>query len=295
MSELRKNGYKTVPSGGGHKKIVDHRGQAVVDDNGPLLISSSPGDNTWREKHVARLLRRGVIKRDPWGQDEPAGVRDENRKAGPGLKDPEIRARAQERQDEENRRRAEETKALRARIEPFVAKVGGWDKRGFQSELSQAFAAYGERRGHLDWTPNTAAATQLFYKLRKGGTWNDRIIQHVTLFFDDILNSEDPVLRYVDLVRESKNLPPTEVRAVETGPAVGLPTDRVLIHDKPPEELGYGPKNAAKQIRSNGVGPLYESKLALEVLFEMVHGREEVDKDAVINLAYRVAELETRG
>lgn len=200
---IKKNGYKLVPSGSGHKKVVDQRGRSVVDKDGPVIVSSSPSEVRWREMHVSRLIKAGVLKEDPWNP-EP-----KERSSG-NLRDPAVQAKIRETKAREMAQREERTRRIRSRLEPIVAKVGGWDKSGFVADLGRVYYHLAKTRGRVEAPKNQASAIQNARNLKLGGTLSDNNAVCWELLLDDLekAGKEPNGLRdrFVDLLREAKGI-----------------------------------------------------------------------------------------
>lgn len=221
-----KGEFKTLPSKGGHKKVVDKMGKAVVDEHGPLIISSSPGDSRWREKHVKRLIDAGVLQYDPWDPPEkPRG-------SGRGFADPATKERSQQRLAAEGRRRAERTRRIRAKLEPLVMRLGGWDKHGLQAELARTIHHYLKTRGRVETWESEQSAVVVLSNLRKGGTLSDQSCICFELFFEDLEHAGDDEAqrqRYFKLLREAKGLAPVQE---ETGVVVRMASRLIPIEQR---------------------------------------------------------------
>lgn len=272
LRAIRANGYKTVPSGGGHKKVVDRHGKAVVDSNGPLLISSSPSDHRWRDMHVKRLMKAGVLKEDPWNPEEK--TRDRNQNGG----DPQHGARVAAMYRKQIAR-DERTRQIRMRLEPMVARLGGWDKQGFTSQIGRVMFSYARSRGRVEAPVTEAAAVQNARNLKGGATLSDKAAVCWELLLTDLEQAFDESQedglrgRYFELVREAQ----------------GLGTPR-LVPDEP--EAPAALELVTEQHRRHPVEVSIPS-LALEVAIRMGMGAaSEPDMDQILVLAERIARME---
>ena len=290
----RANGYKTIPAQGGHKKIVDHRGKPVVDDNGPLIISSSPSDARWREMTVKRWIAAKVIKADPFKGDTPSkavrkltGGATSGKDGGTRLTDPEIQ---QKKVDAIKARFAEHralSQKVREDLEPIIVKLGGWDKHGVKSQMGDVIFWFNEWRGHVERFPSASAASSALANLKKGNALSDKSRTAIGYFVDELKKAADPQARYFELLRLSKGLPAREDEPVRGGSP---------LSDPPPKEER---EKQADKTETNGhgkteqIGPSTKPSLALQVVAEMMVGRTEVD-DAVLRLGERIQDMELR-
>jgi hypothetical protein len=279
---IKRNGFNVVPAGSGHKKVVGKNGRPVVDSNGPVIISSSPSDGRWRTMTVKRLMAAKVLTADPWESSQKA---DTSGKAA-RLTDPEVRERARLSQLAQHKERQEKTQQLRARFEPFVMKLGGWEKSGVTTQVATTAFGYLASRNRVENFVSLSAATQSLRSLRLGNTLREAARVAWSLFMDDIEAAEDPVARYFQIQREVKGLPP---EATTNGNGEGA-----LVHLPlkgggtltPPGGPVPPPRASA------GIRPYTKPTLALEVVYHATAGRENPDFDAVMKLGERVLALE---
>lgn len=216
IHEQSKGLYKVV-SGGKHKKIIyakdapgNRAGQAVRDESGPLILSDTPGEHRNRELAVHRLLKAGVLRFDPWkppqGKDQRVG---ETAGRSDGDREDKFEQKIAHRLavSDEHRRTNQLTQDLRERVEPIVAKLGGWDKRGLKAELSSAAYNFLEQISFEPRWPTKGAANQSCFQLAKGQTLNTPSRNMWSRFFDELESSIDgPTTRYFELVRAAKGL-----------------------------------------------------------------------------------------
>lgn len=271
---IRKSGYKLVPSGGGHKKVVDQRGRPVVDRNGPLIVSSSPSEARWREMHVSRLMNAGVLKEDPWNPEE--------RPRRQGLQDPAVKEKAHIALQREMARREQETKKIRERIEPLVVKLGGWEKHGFVADLGRVMYHVVKARGRVEAPKNQAAAVANARNLKLGGTLSDSNAICWNLLLDDLEQAQlsGPTGlrdRWVELCREAKGV--NRVPSTLPPELPGLNG----VEPEPPTPLQLAPAPAA----------IVVPRLALEAAARMGKGvTTDAEMNEVIVLAEKFAQLE---
>lgn len=299
IDEIRKNGFKVAPSGK-HRKVVDVEGKimgarnkVVTDENGPIIISSTPGDFRARDMHVKRLLKRKVILRDPWAVDKGEGK--EGRKAGFSEED---RQRGRERVAEEARRRHERTMQVRARIEPIIAKLGGWDKRGMVSEIGRVALHFTTKQHKPGWKTE-AGAMQGANSLKKGNTLSDAAVDAWNLLCDELekawrkgpgTSPNDEALRerYFELVRESKGIAP-EPEEPKKDLSKTTPVIRSQIKDTKPDEPSE-PRRSG-HMREGILGEKMPT-LALKAVFLMSMGREGQAMPDVLEVGEDILRLE---
>jgi hypothetical protein len=276
FKELRKiiqrKGYKCVPgSGGGHVKILDPKGRRVIDENGPVILSTTPSDYRARDLAVARLIRAGVLtdKDLPWKPQKPKlllGEPDEEK-----LSRDEQLARAKQAERDvikgEQRTRQERTQEIRARLEPLLTTLGGWTKRGMIGEMADV--AYHHNKGTAWGFPSVQAARANATSLRRGGTLSE---DKATCWLGLLDTLEEAAGRnklreaWFDLVRAARGLPPrtqpvvayTAPTAVDaSGPAKVLlqPEGGELVAEM---EEQYGNGDRWSKRYSNESNPLLE-------------------------------------
>lgn len=299
LDEIKANGFKVVPSGK-HHKVVDVEGKlgaknkVVTDTNGPIIISSTPGDFRARDMHVKRLKGAGIIKRDPWAKDK--GEAAEGRKKGFSEDD---KARARERIAQESRRREERTKQLRSRVEPIVMKLGGWERRGATAELGRVAMYFAAKAGKKTWA-SESSAMQNAHQLKKGNTLSDQAVDAWNLLCDELEkawrrgpgttpNDEALRERWFELVREEKGIkpdpPPPDPR--KPGPVI-----RTQI--KPPGETEPEEESASNNGRVHHVGPLSDKTptVALKAVFLMSQSADSEQMDDVLAVGEDILRLE---
>jgi hypothetical protein len=121
LKAARANGFKTVP-GRGHRKFVDRHGKTVVDDNGPVIISSSPSDHRWREMTVKRMMGAKILKVDPFASHEKVKDRDAGGERN-GKGDVQLRKERNE-SLAAGEQKIQRTTELRNRLGPLLANAG---------------------------------------------------------------------------------------------------------------------------------------------------------------------------
>jgi hypothetical protein len=285
--------YQLNMSSSGHWKITtgpNHplgKNKPVVDEGGPVTLAGTPSDVRWRKNVVARLRKvslAGVplLPYDPFNKPRLKNV---------DLSPIDFEQRRLQGVQERNERNAEETRALRAQVEPLVAKLGSWENTSFLNELSGVIYHYGVSRKLDPWfntkgDPTPESIYSLLKRLNEGKTLSERSIQSMRVFWTDLEFSDDVVQRYVELLRESRGLP-REASVPEVIEKLGpLP----LPHF--PAEPPPGARELLETFAANAELAVQEYPLALEVLYEMVAGRADADRERVLDIALRVMRLE---
>lgn len=284
IKAVKANGYDVVPSGAGHKKVVK-RGKPVVDKDGPLIISSSPSEVRWREMHVSRLMKAGVLKEDPWNP--------EPKERGSRLRDPNVQAAKLRAIQAASEARQERTRKIRAKLEPLVARLGGWDKHGFVAELGRIQYQLAKNRGRVETPKSMASAIQNARQMKLGGTLSDNNALCWELLIDDLERHDrrDPEsglhLRWVELQREVRGLPNDEEEPLASAQAAVL-----ALRSPLPPELPGAAENGRPEEPHPAEGPLLPS-LALEATAYMGRGaRDKEEMDRVLVLGEKIARLE---
>jgi hypothetical protein len=236
---IRQKGYKVVPGRGGHVKILDSKGRKVIDENGPLILSSSPGDFRARDLAAARLIRAGVLERKdlPWQPEKPKGLllgdAADNGKKSKAEQARDRREEERRKVADENRSRHERTQEVRARLEPIITRLGGWGKRGLVGELGSV--VFHHSKGAPWGFPSVQAARANATSLRKGGTLSDDRLTCWLGLLDTLEGA--PLLReaWFDMVRAARGLPPRSQPVVAEMPGsvveggLNAPPARVLL------------------------------------------------------------------
>lgn len=296
IDAAKKNGYKVVPSGRSkHLRVVDDKGRVVVDENGPVIVSGTPGDVRMRDMHVKRFIGAGIIKpeQDPWkpqkaGEKGPAQQRDEKKQ--------QVEAARLHGLAEASRQRAERTRKIRARWEPIMAKLGGWDKRGMQSETAKVLFHYVKSRGRTEAPASEIATIQLIQRIRRGDTLSHDSATVMELFLDDLEKyAGDIPQRWAELLREAKGLP-TRSATPEAGP----PIVRRAVVPQPQEPPLAAPAVAtappepeyAPLVALAGETPLVAPRLAIDALALMMTGLPEEMHNEARAIARDILQLE---
>lgn len=325
-AHIRKAGFKIVKTGNGaHKKILDKKGAVVTDKNGPLILSGSPSEHRWREMHVQRLMDAGVLKSDPW-KPTPSGAKPEGEPKGKraDLQDPAIRERMLASIQAKADVNREATAKLRARLEPIIAKLGGWrDVRGDNrtvsgvsiTEYSEVMSHWATVRGRVEFPKKTqrgtamnmGALTQAVRNLKiPGNTVGEWWMPLFTVFVDELehrastpgggIDLGKAADRYRELLREQKGIPVP----IATPPA-GEPTGAR------PEPLPRGPHepppvDVPQVVEHETIGPRHDvhaPKIALEAVARMVMGYAGMGEDGsdgewkrILEIGAEIAELE---
>jgi hypothetical protein len=317
---IRKRGFKIVRTGNGaHKKILDKKGAVVVDKDGPLILSGSPGDRRWIEMHVHRLTHAGVLnpfKPTPSGQEPKEGEANGKPKGKRAdLQDPAIRARMLQTIQDKSAASKEATARLRARWEPILAKLGGWSERGGDPhhrggvsivEFTEVMQHWATVRGRTEMpkktqrgTPmNMGAMTQITRNLKiPGNTIGDYWMPLFKVFVDELemkagspVDSQKAANRYLELLKEMKG-----ITAAPQAPPAGPPTLAPQPLPQTPHEALPEPTPLRPQTPPV-LGPatrVHAPRLALETLYLLARRDSSgTDEKRIIGLAAEIAELE---
>jgi hypothetical protein len=285
-----KGKFKVAKSGSKHYKVLHANGAVVTDENGPLIISSSPSDWRWRSMAVARFMRAGVLKSDPYTATRGRAGEDDAEEDD-GLTE---RERAERRQKEERARQLADrsetfrarTQTLRARVEPIVAKLGGWSRGGSGVKVSDFVsvlqhwanteAAKLIPTGTLGEAVPASSWTGAVNNLRTpGGTVSEKWMPLLEGFTTRLERDagEPPIpdesaLIYLDLLRESKGIV-----------LPGAPGDAIVPDVPEPIEVA-------------AVTKFVFPKLAMDALFWMARGAGPGDQSEILALAEEIATLE---
>lgn len=259
---IEKDGYKVVPSGSGHWRVLTNKGAVIVDENGPVILSGTTSEFRGRDMAVHRLMKAGVLKRDPWA---PTAKKTEDDQAPDPDEMSEQERAVYEAEQEEARRtnqeRSRRTFAVRERIEPVIARLGGWDKRGMLTEIGTV-AHYFATQSRLPdaWTSPQAAAENA-RALSKGATLSDPMATIWERLMTELESWPDTQLRWMQLLREAKGLEEPTI-----GEAV-TPLERGL-------QVVQGGGAVVPLPKIEGM-----PTLALRAMFEMGVGRAAHDPD----------------
>jgi hypothetical protein len=306
VNELKRlvisNGFKLVPNGAGHWKLLNKKGAVVIDAKGPVILSGSASDVRARDMHVQRLLAVGALKSDPWKptKAKTEGEREESKTAH--LHSEEARQRRRERELQASRDSQERTRKVRERLEPFVVSIGGWEKKGVKAELARAAFHYLTVTNRVERWATLASAEQNVFTISKGNTVGERVASAWHLFMDEIERAGDTtearVSRYFELVAQSKGLigkgKAVHPKPTEDEPAadvIKLPTATPAprVETAPPPDEG---EELAALVRYAGNG--YKTpKLALEAL-ALMDTSDEGNRKAAIALAGDILDMEIK-
>ena len=283
LGHIRATKTHKVVSSGKHHRVLDLKGRVVVDENGPVIISKTPSEHRWREMTVHRLIKAGVFKSDPYKEHNK---KKEAGDPGEHLTKEETRALQREGVARAARSRADRTKRLREKLEPLVARCGGWnDRRGATvsgvspAELGMAAHKWGEDRGRVDRPPTVGAAQQAANaNLKKGGTLSDRTADFWEAFVNEWGAADDPRRWYIDQVRAAKGLPPTVVRESTLEPA-SVPEGPVAERTSSLASVVESAMAVAATRLPTGVG-----HRALKAVFLMASGNDDADQNEIIEM-----------
>jgi hypothetical protein len=286
-----KGKFKVAKSGQKHYKVLHANGSSVVDENGPLIISSSPSDMRWREMTVKRLMASKVLKSDPY--KETRG-RAEDASEAPELTEQE---KAEEKRKAAQRMALRDrsegfrlrTGRLRARIEPIISRLGGWSRGGSGVKVSD-FIVILERwaraeapeliptgSGGIGEVPASAWTGAVNNLRTPDGTLSEKWLPLFEGFADrlerDAGSPPEPsesALIYLDMVRESKGIgvaPPAPAEDEEAATADSFRMTLSAVAFRVP-------------------------KVAVEALFWMARGASADDHDTILELFEQIAAME---
>lgn len=209
---IRQNGFKLAPGGKGkHMQILQKKGNGwvkLVDEHGPVILSTTPSDFRARDLAAARLIRAGAVREDqlPWKptqkkEREPGGLllAEDDGPDSPG-------ARKRLKQLNESQARNERTQEIRGRLEPLVGRIGGWGKRGLISEMGDVL--YHHSKDSPFAFPSKQAAKANATSLRKGGTLSDDKAGAWEALLETLESVDLPREAWYDLVRAARGLSP---------------------------------------------------------------------------------------
>lgn len=325
--------FKVVKNGQKHYKVITKAGAAVVDENGPLIISSSPSEFRFREMTVKRLMGAGVFSSDPYKETrsdaEPNdGQRVKGQKLQGGAKrnrlaDPDVQAKKVEAVKAKSRRYNELTAQMRSDLEPLVVKLGGWRLRpgdevggGISAVLmADVMTHWAKSRGREEYPKRTYAnrsadpesgARSSAQNLKKpGATIGEHWYPIWRLFVDDLLEAdkkdkrEGVRKRWFQLYREMKGLPgePTNVPVMEPPGQNGQTNGHVHTTLRVVGGVVQaGEPASAEEDTTVKLGPLHHPtipSLALEAMWLMAKGTD--DQDKAMGVAEKILKLEIEG
>lgn len=323
ISFVRAAGFRVSKSGNQkHWKVMHKNGSAVIDANGPLIISTTPSEHRFREMTVKRLMGAGVLKQDPYKKTktgpQEAGTNGGRARSTSHLKDPAVQAAKVARIKEISREFHERTVKLRSRIEPIIAKLGGWSAgRGPQgqgsgvriAEFGEVLMYWGDTRNIVETPsdsktgqpPNKDAVTQAMRNLmKKDGTLGRTWLPIVERFTDDLEDRagtpprpERAAERYRELYREMRG-----ISLVTDRPPKALET-AVRIRQRPPDLEAAAAylesQREAPEPEHEQVGPLYQPQapsIAMQAVFLMARGAATEDMETIVKLGEQIARLE---
>lgn len=279
ISLVRENGFKVVTSGK-HFKVYDNDGRPIVDANGPLMIAGTPGDHRNWDNTVTRFRRAGVLPQR----------RKENHLRPQRKFDQIQRAKANETLAKQSRERQNRTRDIRSRIEPIVAKVGGWEKRGVSAQLAEILF-HTARSLDSDNPKTLAAALQQVAQVKTGKTLSDKSAVCWEITIDQLEQGDDPVSRWFTMYREAKHLPNngvTEVKETEKIKPVETTkskTNRIVF------ETGTSSTSAATKSSTATKIVNTTPDLAIRAVAHMMRSRR-ADIEAVIAIGKEILAME---
>lgn len=269
---VEKRGFKVVPSGSGHWKVLNSKGQVMTDDDGPIIMSGTSGEIRGRDMAVKRMMNAGILPEDPWKPTSPkepgaAPTRDEQEEAR--------RERELELQRHEDHERSERTHRIRERLEPIIARLGGWDKRGVKANLGQVASYYAGRMELPErWSSATAAAENA-ESIRLGATLSPSMASLWEHLLSELEAYPDTQVRFFQLEREAKGI---------AEPTIGDPDGF--------SRSGYSRAAETPALLVQAELPT----LALRAMFEMGVGRPAHDPDRphILKLGEEILRLEMK-
>jgi hypothetical protein len=285
INELKRlviaNGFKYVPNGAGHLKLLNKKGAVVVDANGPVIMSTSASDVRAREMHIKRLLGVGALKTDPFKDQKKLGERsgDDAQKSKrersiAAITSPEAREARHRSDVARSKAREENTQKLRARLEPFVMSLGGWDKKGTSADLGRTLFYFLQSRNRAEAFSTLDSCYQNVYTLRKGNTLSDRSVDAWSLLLDEIERAGDTVearrTRYFELLRDALGVKAPPATQTHPEPEPERQPIGELLHRQP--ESGSKAETTTPSVTNGQRQPYRTPQLALKALAEMMQG-----------------------
>lgn len=251
IKRIEREGYEVRPSGREHYKIYNH-GDTVVDASGPVTLPSSPSSNRWRENAVGRLVAANVLPADPY--KETRGTK-ANGAAAHRLASPEMQALKVAGVKAKAEKLRERTAKLRARLEPIVAKGGGWGTSARYSsgvslkEFGEVVYHWATVRGRVelpkkshvgDRAIEVSHVVQAAGRLKRPGqTLGETWLPLFEVFIDDLERNagtpprpERALERYFELLREANG-----VSSGPQSPAAGEPVEKVVAEPEAETEV----------------------------------------------------------
>lgn len=315
VAALRRNGFKTVPAGSGHRKVVDHRGRPVVDRNGPVILSSTPSETRNRTMAVNRLMKAGALKVDPFESDTKSkGAQEQGARGGgstgkdkrqqnlqrgnPHLVAGEYKEKAAEATRQKAKERHAATMKQRERLEPIIVKLGGWGTRAPGKskavEISAVWHWFIESRGIVEKVAaGLPGYENAMRNYKAGNTVADASRASFEYFLRELEDAKDPLARYMEMLRLSRGLPPKDTAEIQlTGTAA--PGVQLVVPERPKDETEDKAKDNGKgKVARIAPAAWTQPHLAVEAVAQMMVGRDAVDGD-VLQLGQQILELELR-
>lgn len=296
---IRKTGHKVTKTGNSkHWKVLRSNGSVVVDANGPIIISSSPSVNRWREMAVQRLMNPNipggpVLKADPFkatlpnknkrGPDHAADQPKKNKGASK-LADPAVQAARDRAVRARSDRNRENTAKLRARWEPIVVKLGGWAHGRTGSglrvgEMGDVMFAWARNRGRMELPKTTLTGAEMTPPVvaqavrtfrTPGGILSEKTLELFGAFVDDVerdcgrpVDTAKAASRYMGFVREAKGISngptsPAPSPARVAPPPVVPPAAPEPLLWVPAADEAPDPVGGTAPRSRAEIGPLYE-------------------------------------
>lgn len=229
--EIRSSGrgYSIVTTGRDHYKVVDSNGKTVMDEAGPITIASTPSDPRTVRNDRARLRRAGVLT-------HPDAPKTDAPKKSPAR---DLAAERAAREAEASRKRQTDTLALRSRLEPLVAKMGGWDSKGMQAAVGRALFQHA-KEARLGMPGTIDSSLMAAHVARKGGTLSERMVAVWESFVDRLDVYENPKAELDHLVRAHYGIedPPDAEKPRLKGEAAEAVADEARAASEPEKSAG---------------------------------------------------------
>ena len=218
LAELQrrfKKGYTVEPggtSGNKHFRILDPEGNAVLKPgkNTPIMLASTPGKGVPKGL-VHELEVAGVLRTTP-RKVERATTRRANSNGAAVSANAARRASWEAMNAGRQEVRKEEAARLYDRLLPIAEKLGGFEERGLQADLSHVGALIARETGKenkhgVGFTPDLLVASLSRVKTKQ---WIEPNYREV---WDDLCGrleaASDPIAEFFVLLRRAKGLPET--------------------------------------------------------------------------------------
>lgn len=325
IAKIRATGFKVAKSGSKHYKVLSPAGAIVRDENGPLIISSSPSDNRFREMTVKRLMAAKVFKTDPYKETRGdkatgdlthggdangnGGQRTKGKRGGDGahLRTEEMQQKKLAGIKRKSDANKERTGKIRARFEPIAMKLGGWAQgRGNHltglaaTEVGEVIFHWASTRGRMELPKrvhNQPAklidATHVVQSVQRLKTPAETMGERWTPLFEV----------FIDELERGAGTPPDpqkaayryqellrEAKGISPGPQSPAALPPLRSH----ENGSGGQEQATAAVEK--LGPAFEIKapsLALRAMWLMAKGSGDSESDA-LSIASDIAELELK-